>query len=83
MQSWYLALVDCMWGNWTETKCNATCGDAFKTKTRNIVQMAVFGGLPCKGESLVTEKCQLKPCPGIYTIPYLNFRQVEIHYFRF
>ena len=72
-----------MWGNWTETinaetgqKCNATCGDAYKTKTRKIVQTAAFGGLPCKGESLITEKCQLKPCPGNYTfsaIPYRYF----------
>ena len=66
-----------MWGNWAETKCNATCGDAFKTKTRKIVQMEAFGGLPCKGESLTTEKCQIKPCPGNYTIPYLNFSASE------
>ena len=69
-------LVDCMWGNWTETKCSTTCGDTFKTKNRTIVQTAAFGGRPCKGESLTTQKCLYKPCPGNYTytaMPYLDF----------
>ena len=58
-------LVDCEWGPWIESKCNATCGEASKTKTRKIKQKAAYGGQPCSGDSVVTKKCNLKPCPGI------------------
>ena len=57
-------LVDCEWGPWLETECNKSCGDAFKTRSRKIKQKSAYGGLPCTGDSVMTEKCQLKPCPG-------------------
>ena len=59
-----LFLVDCQWGNWTETKCNATCGNAFKTNTRTILQKSAYGGQECSGDSTTIEDCLLKPCPG-------------------
>ena len=56
--------MNCTWSDWNETKCNATCGNAFKTYTRTVIQKAAFGGLQCTGESTITENCNLKPCPG-------------------
>ena len=57
-------LVDCEWGEWTESKAIATCGETFKMKTRKIVKKAAYGGKQCEGLSVETEKVQLRPCPS-------------------
>ena len=57
-------IVNCQWENWTTTECNATCGNAFRTYKRKIIQIAAFGGVECTGESTMTKECQLKACPG-------------------
>ena len=43
---------------------NATCGEAFKTKSREIVQKAAYGGKECEGLAIESERIQLKPCPS-------------------
>ena len=58
----YAFLVDCKWGEWSEWNANATCGEAFKTKTRKIIQKAAFGGIQCEGSSVEMKKVQLQPC---------------------
>ena len=55
-------LVDCEWGEWTESKASATCGEAFKTKTRKIIQKAAYGGKQCEGSSFKKDNVQLAPC---------------------
>ena len=58
-------LVDCQWSSWNITDCNGTCGDlVFRTKTREILTKAAFGGKECTGNSTQVEKCNVKPCPG-------------------
>ena len=59
-----LFLVDCQWGNWTETKCDATCGKAFRTQKRKILRKSAYGGQECTGDFTITTDCELKPCPG-------------------
>ena len=63
-------LVDCQWGPWSEENCNATCGNAYKNKTRQIIKKAAYGGTQCTGKSVLTEACKLKPCPGSYLLIY-------------
>ena len=56
---------DCEWGPWSDPGCIATCGaSAFKTLTRQIEKIAVYGGMQCTGESTKVVNCGLKPCPG-------------------
>ena len=60
-------LVNCKWGQWSEWNINATCGEAFKTKTRKIIQKAAYGGKQCEGSSVETKKFQLPPCQSKWT----------------
>ena len=55
-------LVNCKWGQWSEWNINATCGEAFKTKTRKIIQKAAYGGKQCEGSSFEKKNVQLRPC---------------------
>ena len=73
-------LVDCQWGPWSETNCNATCGNAHKNKTRQVLQKAAYGGKPCTGKSFVMEECKLKPCPGKHLPIYTQIVQRQIIY---
>ena len=64
LQLWHHFLVNCQYGNWTVSNCNATCGNAVRTYTRTILPKADHGGQECTGESTITEDCLLNPCPG-------------------
>ena len=54
--------VDCILGQWKLGRCSAKCGaNAFRNKTREIVQDATFGGKKCN-ITRITEKCSLPSC---------------------
>ncbi|XP_077979023.1 thrombospondin type-1 domain-containing protein 7A-like [Glandiceps talaboti] len=62
--------VDCVlsvWSDWSE--CSQTCGEAYKYKSRRILQLPAFGGAVCPNDADVngvivkTKKCKdLTPC---------------------
>ena len=57
--------VDCEWSPitvWSE--CSKTCGWGIKTSERTISRHALNGGKECSGDTIQTEKCKLRDCPG-------------------
>ena len=56
--------VDCQWGEWKSGKCSVTCGKGVRKYGRIEHQQALFGGIPCKGQSNRTEPCAYVACPG-------------------
>ena len=60
----HFVLVNCQWGKWTATKCSSTCGNSFRTISRKVLTKPAYGGLPCSGNSTITEKCDVASCPG-------------------
>ena len=41
--------VDCLWALWTPwSSCSKTCGPSFRTRRREIVEEAAWGGEPCR-----------------------------------
>ena len=57
-------------------KCSATCGSkAFRTKTRQVIQKAAYGGKQCD-KTKITENCDLDECPSK---SYLSHRN-RIHF---
>ena len=54
--------LDCVWGEWTEGVCSATCGNGEKTRTRTKIQEEAYDG-KCFGEDVMTESCNEKNCP--------------------
>ena len=57
--------VDCKLGPYKLGSCSATCGiNAVRTKTRQVVQKAAYGGKDCQGKMKITENCGLIPCPS-------------------
>ena len=63
---------------------NATCGEAFKTKSREIAQKAAYGGKECEGLAIQSETVQLKPCPSKFmiifgTIVHMKFFCLEMY----
>ena len=66
--------VDCKLGPYLEGSCSATCGtSAVKTKTRQVVQKAAYGGKECEGTTKITENCGLSPCPSMTQIDNFYF----------
>jgi hemicentin len=59
--------VDCKWGEWNEWGSCDTCGPTGQRKrTRNIIQAAKNGGVPCKTDASETVgKCNLD-CKSTY-----------------
>ena len=55
--------VDCVmgeWNNWSE--CPVDCGGGVQYRTRDIVQMPMYGGASCEPAS-ETRNCNTDPCP--------------------
>ena len=58
-------LVDCKLGAYKLGQCSATCGiSAVRSKRRQVIQKAAYGGKPCDDNTKVIENCGLLPCPG-------------------
>ena len=54
--------LDCIWGEWVEGKCSATCGNGQKISIRTKDRMERHGGT-CTGPATKIESCNLKDCP--------------------
>ena len=57
--------VDCQWtdwGNWTQ--CSVTCNGGTRTRSRQYLVTAQYGGKGCAGEGIQTNTCNTQPCPG-------------------
>ena len=58
-------VVDCQWtdwGNWTQ--CSVTCNGGTRTRSRQYLVTAQYGGKGCAGEGIQTNTCNTQPCPG-------------------
>jgi hypothetical protein len=59
----------CEWGEWNDnwTVCNATCGDGYKTRIREINVTAEIGGKNCSDKDRWHHpvECKLTECPGM------------------
>ena len=65
----HLLLVDCKWGEWSESSsCTKSCGGGKQTWQREVVQLSKFGGAQCKGSDNEMRDCNESPCPGIQVI---------------
>ena len=63
----YLVSVDCVleeWSSWSS--CSKSCNEGFRGRTRNILQQAEGGGLPCVDRHDV-QSCNSGHCPGAKT----------------
>jgi len=55
---------DCLLDDWTDwTECPATCGGAFHTRERPIIDPPLFGGKTCETNLAHTEACGEVNCP--------------------
>jgi hypothetical protein len=55
--------IHCKWSEWGEwTACNAECGGGAKSRWREVIVDAVFGGDPCPGTSRISQPCNTDPC---------------------
>lgn len=57
--------IDGGWSGWsTFTKCNVTCGEGFRIRTRTCTQPTPqYGGKQCVGLTQETKECDLPKCP--------------------
>jgi len=55
--------INCVWGNWIEIPCTATCGTGRFTKTRSIAVVPNWGGNVCSGTDIIIQNCSEFPCP--------------------
>jgi len=54
------------WSDWSAwSLCSASCGNGSRSKSRTCDNPAPQnGGLPCVGDSITNEDCNIKSCPG-------------------
>ena len=63
-----MSSVDCVleqWSSWSS--CSKSCSEGFRGRTRNILQQAEGGGLPCQHRH-DTRSCKSDRCPGAKTV---------------
>lgn len=63
----FFLLVDGGFSEWTEfSKCSASCGEGSRKRTRSCTNpLPAHNGKQCIGETVETEDCKIKECPGI------------------
>ena len=56
------------WSSWSD--CSTTCSNGTQYRERTCIE-AKYSGLPCSTFGAAEEErhCNLRKCPGIYTIP--------------
>ena len=60
-----ISAVHCVWDEWTEGSCSATCGVGARTNTRAKLVNESDGGT-CTGYSTENVMCEDQPCPSMY-----------------
>eukprot|EP00928_Gymnodinium_smaydae_P007229 TRINITY_DN12603_c0_g2_i2.p1 TRINITY_DN12603_c0_g2~~TRINITY_DN12603_c0_g2_i2.p1 ORF type:complete len:3577 (-),score=536.17 TRINITY_DN12603_c0_g2_i2:97-9687(-) len=55
--------IDCLWSDWTDEACSASCGWGTKFKKRKMLRLVAYGGKRCKGLSVMIDSCYLEHCP--------------------
>ena len=56
--------IDCVFEDWSSwSVCDESCGPGTKERSRGYAQHPMYGGLPCEGEELESESCEVTPCP--------------------
>ena len=64
----------CRWGQWSYSECSATCGTAYRTKSRS--EICPFPEIGSQED--VQELCSLPPCPStLYSIRKYAFIEVR------
>ena len=56
--------VDCVMNPWTAWgSCTLTCGTGVATRTRDVQQPALYGGVACSTNVQETQNCNMFDCP--------------------
>jgi len=55
--------VDCVWGDWENKTCSASCEGGEMIRTRRIKTKEACGGQPCIGPTNETVPCNTQCCP--------------------
>ena len=61
--------IHCVWDEWKEGVCSATCGTGTKTNTRSKLVTEANGGT-CTGQPTEIKDCKIQECPGML---FFNF----------
>ena len=61
----WIPAVHCVWDEWIEGSCSATCGIGTRTNTRAKLVHESNGGT-CTGYSTETVMCEDQLCPSMY-----------------
>ena len=59
----FILAVHCVWDDWIEGDCSATCGYGLKTNTRTKLVEESYGG-NCTGEATEVSLCIDTACPS-------------------
>ena len=60
----FLFPVDCAMGGWSDwSGCSQTCGDGIATRSREVVEQPLNGGLACSDRN-ESRNCKIEPCAG-------------------
>ena len=70
--------VHCVWDEWIEGSCSATCGIGTRSNTRAKLVHESNGGT-CTGYSMENVMCEDQPCPSMY-LYFLLFCYFFIQY---
>ena len=73
----WIAVVNCVWGEWTEGNCSLPCGGGYQINFREKLVSEMYGG-ECEGESETEEKCNTHECPGKIWIIDHSFEEAFI-----
>eukprot|EP00397_Hematodinium_sp_SG-2012_P000495 GEMP01000495.1.p1 GENE.GEMP01000495.1~~GEMP01000495.1.p1 ORF type:complete len:1392 (+),score=278.77 GEMP01000495.1:601-4776(+) len=58
-------VLDCLWSTWgLWSTCSQTCGNGWRSRSRDIQHDNSVGGAPCKGVYDEWQHCELMECPG-------------------
>ena len=55
--------IHCVWDEWKEGECSATCGTGTRTNTRSKLVTEANGGT-CTGQPTEIMDCKIQECPG-------------------
>ena len=80
----FLALVDCVVGNWsTWGDCSQSCGEGLQERGREILVQSDYNGIACPSDLAEMQFCIIEDCPEgkkcIELIRFLIFKYQRLH----